>query len=101
MLKIVEHEAPSRAPAYAVPWSVDRSDPLHPIIVNDSAHDTVLVRVLVHSGTTHTRIEMWGTIRPGDHRTLCLCETDLDTMVATVLWFLEAWGQEYAWPFVM
>jgi hypothetical protein len=88
---------PDPLPSYPVPWRVERQNETHPLIVNDGDEPVDVVRVFRSDGTT----EQWGRLQPGDTIDLCLCDTDLDSVVVTVCWFRSGTGVEYAWRFVM
>lgn len=100
MLRVID-PAESPAPsAYRVPWHVNRDDPAHPLLVNESPDPLAYVRLYVVDGEHAPDRESWGTIRPGETRELCLCGCDLDGTTVTVAWFRPDDEREWAWGFV-
>src|SRR5690606_28475876 len=100
MLRYID---PSQIPptdAYRVPWRIRRSDPHHPVVVNDGTESADFVRVC-RDDVGSDRTELWGQVLPSEDIQLCLCEADLDEVVVTLAWFRPADGLEYVWRFVV
>ncbi|MGP6177571.1 hypothetical protein ACTU6U_09745 [Microbacterium sp. A196] len=100
MLRYID---PSQIPpnnAYRVPWRIRRSDPHHPVVVNDGTESADFVRVFRDDLRTD-RTELWGQVLPSEGIQLCLCEAVLDEVVVTLAWFRPADGLEYVWRFVV
>ncbi|GAB3272989.1 hypothetical protein [Microbacterium lacusdiani] len=94
--------AESPAPdAHRVPWHVDRDDPAHPLIVNESPDALTYVRIHVADGDHAPDRESWRRMGPGESRELCLCGCDLDDTTVTITWFRADDELEWAWAFVL
>jgi hypothetical protein len=101
MLRAVDSAERPRPAPYRVPWHVNRDDPAHPLLRNESADQAEYVRVYVTDGTGPPGIATWGRVRPGEARELCLCDRDLDDTTITIAWFLPDDDREWAWSFVV
>jgi len=100
MLRALDPDEPALPLAYRVPWRVDRSDGLHPLVTNCGPVPVDFVRVFVDLGPV-CATEHWGQMLPGDTGELCLCDADPDDAIVTIAWFRPDDGREYLWRFVM
>ena len=87
--------------AYPVPWTVDRSDPAHPVVTNSDSHPADFVRLFHEDADGEGRTDLWGEVQPGESLEVCLCAADRDDTVVTVAWFRRVDGLEYVWRFVV
>lgn len=87
--------------AYRVPWSVDRADAAHPVVVNEGRDAADFVRIFHADAAGEERTQLWGQVLPGERIDLCLCTADPDDVVVTLAWFRQADGLEYVWRFVV
>jgi len=101
MLRPIEPTEQPNPPAYRVPWNVVRTDPAHPIIVNDAADAADFVRVFRDDGQAIEPSQLWGQVLPSERIELCLCAVDIDEVVITLAWFRQTDGLEYVWRFVV
>lgn len=100
MLRALDPDEARPPTAYRVPWRVERLDPRHPLVTNDSGAPVDFVRVFVDSGRA-AATEHWGQMLAGDTAELCLCDADLDEVLVTIAWFRPEDGVEYVWRFTM
>ncbi len=94
---------PSQTPpptAYRVPWFILRTDPRHPVVINDGPESADFVR-LFRDDQASAGTQLWGQVLPSEDIELCLCAADLDDVVVTIAWFRPADGLEYVWRFVV
>lgn len=86
--------------AYRVPWHVDRSDALHPIVLNAGPEPLGFVRLLIH-GSGASTTQYWGQLLPAERIDVCLCGIAIDDLIVTVAWFRQGTGEEYCWRLVV
>lgn len=101
MLRAIDPAESPFPAAYRVPWHVNRDDPAHPLLFNESAEPAEYVRVHIADGSAPPESEPWGRVRPGESRELCLCACDLDDTTVTIAWFRPGDDREWAWAFVV
>lgn len=100
MLRPIDPSEHPPAPAYRVPWRIRRTDPSHPVVVNDGAESADFVRVF-RDDQSSEGTQLWGQVLPSEDIELCLCAADLDEVVVTIAWFRPADGLEYVWRFIV
>lgn len=101
MLRPIDPTEQPSPPAYRVPWHIVRTDPVHPVVVNESRDAADFVRVFRDDDQSADQSQLWGQVLPSERIELCLCAADIDRVVVTLAWFRQADGLEYVWRFVV
>lgn len=101
MLRPIEPTEQPQPPAYRVPWHVVRTDPVHPVVVNEGRDAADFVRIFRDDGLATEPSQLWGQVLPSERIELCLCTADIDQVVVTLAWFRQTDGLEYVWRFVV
>ena len=101
MLRALDPAESPTPDAYRVPWHVNRDDPAHPLLTNESAEPVAYVRIHVADGAAPPDVESWGRVAPGESRELCLCGCDLDDTTVTIAWYRPHDARQWAWSFAV